>query len=284
VKARWGLLLVAPFTLSFVLLAGSQFVFLRGSFFRDLRLGRFSPEMSLANYTRFFQDGFYLQSLWLTIYISAITVALTLLFGFPLAYMIARMRSRWAGVLLASLVISSFISIVIKTLGLTVIFSGRGPVNRLLLGVGLVHEPVTVLGSAAGVVVGLMHYTLGFGVLLLFSVIQTIPRSLEEAAAIHGAGRWRVFRRVVIPLALPGVAVMSLMVFNLCMGAFTSAAVLGKGAVLTLPVLIWRTILLEVRYGMGGTLAALLLLSVLLINLASVLLITRFRAARLLVT
>jgi putative spermidine/putrescine transport system permease protein len=283
-KVRWGLLLVVPFALSFGLLAGSQFVFLRGSFFRDLRLGRFSPELSLANYARFFQDGFYLQSLWLTIYISAITVGLTLLFGFPLAYMIARMRSRWAGVLLASLVISSFISIVIKTLGLTVIFSGQGPVNRLLLGLGLIHEPVTVLGSAAGVVVGLMHYTLGFGVLLLFSVIQTIPRSLEEAAAIHGASRWRVFRRVVIPLALPGVAVMSLMVFNLCMGAFTSAAVLGKGAVLTLPVLIWRTILLEVRYGMGGTLAALLLVSVLLINLASVLVLTRFRAARLLVT
>jgi putative spermidine/putrescine transport system permease protein len=143
---------------------------------------------------------------------------------------------------------------------------------------------VTVLGSVAGVVVGLMHYTLGFGVLLLFSVIQTIPRSLEEAAAIHGAGRWRVFQRIVIPLSVPGVAVMSLMVFNLCMGAFTSAAVLGKGAVLTLPVLIWRTILLEIRYGMGGALAALLLVSVLLINLASVLVITRFRAGRLLVT
>jgi putative spermidine/putrescine transport system permease protein len=284
VKARWGLLLLAPFAVSFGLLTGSQFVFLRGSFFRDLGLGRFSADLSFANYARFFQDAFYLQALWLTIYISAITVGLTLLFGFPLAYAIARMRSRWATLLLASLVISSFVSIVIKTLGLTVIFSGRGPVNRLLLGLGLVDEPVTVIGSVAGVVVGLMHYTLGFGVLLLFSVIQTIPRSLEEAAAVHGASRWRVFRRVVFPMSLPGIVVMSLMVFNLCMGAFTSAAVLGKGAVLTLPVLIWRTILLEVRYGMGGTLAALLLVSVLAINLVSVLAITRFRAARLLVT
>ena len=282
-KARWGLLLVVPFGVSFVLLTGSQFVFLRGSFFRDLGLGRFSADLSIANYARFFQDAFYLQSLWLTIWVSAITVGLTLLFGLPLAYMLARMRSRWATALLASLVISSFISIVIKALGLTVIFSGRGPVNRLLLGLGLVDEPVTVLGSVAGVVVGLMHYTLGFGVLLLFSVIQTIPRSLEEAAQIHGASRWRVFQRVVVPLALPGVVATALMVFNLCMGAFTSAAVLGKGKVLTLPVLVWRTILLEVKYGMGGTLAAVLLVSVLLINLASIYAFSRFRTARLVI-
>jgi ABC-type spermidine/putrescine transport system permease subunit I len=279
-KARWGLLLVAPFAVSFLLLAGSQFVFLRGSFFRDLGLGRFGKELSFANYLRVFEDPFYLEALWLTIQISAVTTVLTLVVGFPVAYVLARMRSRWALVLLASVVISSFVSIIIKTLGLIVLFSGKGPINRPLLGLGLVSEPLTIFGSPAGVVVGLMHYTLGLGVLLLYSIILTIPRSLEEAAQIHGASRPRVFARVVVPLALPGVVATALMVFNLCMGAFTSAAVLGKGKVLTLPVLVWRTILLEVKYGMGGTLAAVLLVSVLLINLVSILLLSRFRAAR----
>lgn len=279
-KARWGLVLVVPFAVTFLLLAGSQFVFLRGSFFRDLGLGRFGKELSFGNYIRVFGDPFYLEALGLTIEISAITAVLTLVLGFPVAYVIARMRSRWALLLLASVVTSSFVSIIIKTLGLIVLFSGKGPINRPLLGLGLLAEPVTIFGSPTGVVVGLMHYTLGLGVLLLYSVILTIPRSLEEAAQIHGASRWRVFRRVVIPLALPGVVATALMVFNLCMGAFTSAAVLGKGKVLTLPVLVWRTILLEVKYGMGGTLAAVLLVSVLLINLLSILILSRFRAAR----
>ena len=282
-RARWGFLLVIPFGISALLLAASQGVFLRGSFFRDLGLGRFGREPTLANYLRVFGDAFYLGSLWLTIEISAVTAVLTLVLAFPVAYVLARMRSRWALVLLATVTISSFVSVIIKTLGLIVLFSGKGPINRALLALRLVQEPVTIFGSPVGVVVGLMHYSLGLGVLLLYSVIQTIPRSVEEAAQVHGASRRRVFLRVVLPLALPGVVATTLMVFNLCMGAFTSAAVLGKGKVLTLPVLIWRTILLEVRYGMGGTLAAVLLVSVLLINVLSLVALVRLRAARLVV-
>ena len=118
----------------------------------------------------------------------------------------------------------------------------------------------------------------------LFSVIQTIPRSLEEAARIHGASRWRTMWRVVIPLSLPGIVNGSLIVFNLSMGAFVSAALLGGGKVLTLPpVVIERTIVLETTYAMGGTLSAILLGTVLLINAVSVLLVRRLRAARLVV-
>ena len=103
-------------------------------------------------------------------------------------------------------------------------------------------------------VVGFSYFSFGFAVLLLYSVVRTIPRSLEEAAAAHGAGRLRTMLRVVLPLSLPGLAAAFLTVFNLCMGAFTSAALLGAGRVLTLPVLIERTILAEVRYGLGGAL------------------------------
>lgn len=128
-----------------------------------------------------------------------------------------------------------------------------------------------------------MHFTLGFGVLLLYSVVRTIPVSLEEAATIHGANRPRVFWRVVLPLALPGVVVGALMMFNMCMGAFTSAALLGGGRVFTLPVLIQRTVIVETKYGMGATLAAVLLVSVVLINLVSVYLVKRMRVARLVI-
>ena len=117
--------------------------------------------------------------------------------------------------------------------------------------------------------------------MLMYSVARTIPVALDEAAAIHGASRLRIFARIILPLSLPGLIVGFLTVFNLCMGAFTSAALLGAGKVLTLPVLIQRTLLMDVKYGMAGALSALLLISVLIINLASVLALRRFRATRL---
>ena len=175
-------------------------------------------------------------------------------------------------------------TIVIKVLGLIIIFGSDGALNRTLMGLGLIDEPLQIVGNIYGVVVGLMHYVLGFMVLMLFSVIQTIPRSLEEAALIHGASPYRMFMRVVFPLSLPGVVTGALIIFNLCMGAFVSAALLGGGKVLTLPVVIERTIVLDIEYAMGGTLSAILLISVILINVLSVWLLNRFRKARLVIT
>ncbi|MBM3572306.1 MAG: ABC transporter permease [Alphaproteobacteria bacterium] len=279
-KARWGLVLLPSFIVSMFLLIGSQYVFLSNSFYRDLRLGRIGPDFTWLNYIRFFSDKFYLDTLYLTIEVSAIATLFTLLAGYPVAYLIARMRSRFAMVMLAAVVLSSLISIVIKVLGIIVIFAGDGPINSALLWLGILDKPFSILGNISGVVIGLMHFTLGFGVLLLYSVIRTIPRSLEEAAQLHGASRPRMFWRVILPLSLPGVIAGGLIMFNLCMGVFVSAAILGSGKVLTLPVLIQRTIILENKYAMGATLAAILLVSALLVNLLSVLILTRFRASK----
>jgi putative spermidine/putrescine transport system permease protein len=283
-KARWDLVLVPSLIISFVLMITSQLIFLKSSLFKDLGLGRTGDEVVFTNYIRFFTDDFYIHVLWLTVQVSFLAMLFTLIFGFPVAYMIARLRSRWAMVLLAGIVISTFVTIVIKVFGIYIMFSSSGIINKVLMGSGLLEKPFTVIGNNAGVVVGLMHFTLGFGVLVLYSVVQTIPRSLEEAAQIHGSNRWRVWRRVIIPLSLPGVTVSALMIFNMCMGAFTSAALLGGGRVFTLPVLIQRIVIMEVKYSMGGTLAAILLVSVLLINLLSIFLITRMRKQRLVIT
>lgn len=278
--ARWHFVLVPSLVLSLLLLLSSQIAFLRGSFFKDLRLGRLGTELTLENYLRFFTDSIYVDSLLLTIRISATVAVLTLMLGYPVAYILARMRSRWALLLLAAIIAASFITIVIKVLGLIIIFSSGGTLNRLLLSTGLLERPLTIMGRPGGVVVGLMHFTMGFAVLLLYSVVKTIPRSLEEAAEIHGAARWRVFLRVVLPLSLPGIVVTALIVFNLCMGAFTSAALIGGGKVFTLPVLIQQTVIMQTRYGMGATISAVLMAATLLINLLSVVLLARLDRRR----
>ncbi|MFT5503511.1 MAG: putative spermidine/putrescine transport system permease protein [Gammaproteobacteria bacterium] len=282
-NTRWELVLLPSLIFVVILIVGSQYVFLEGSFYKDLGLGRVGTDFDASNYIRFFTDSFYLNTLWITVKTSALATLFTLILGFPVAYLIARMRSRWSMLLLAGIVVATFVTIVIKVFGLIIIFSADGLINKLLMGAGIVDMPYTIIGNQTGVVVGLMHYTLGFGVLLLYSVIQTIPRSYEEAAQIHGASRWRMHYRVLLPLSIPGITIGSLMIFNMSMGAFTSAALLGGGRVFTLPVLIQRTVMMEVKYSMAGTLSAVLLVTVLLINLLSIILIRRFRATRLVI-
>ena len=275
--------LLPSFLIVGILIVASQYVFLKGSFFKDLGLGRISDTATMINYMRVFTDAFYLKTLWITVKTSALAALFTLILGFPVAYLIARMRSQWSMILLAGIVVATFVTIVIKVFGLIIIFSADGLINQALMALHIVDRPYTIIGNQTGVVVGLMHFTLGFGVLLLYSVIQTIPRSLEDAAQIHGASRWRMHLRVLLPLSLPGVTVGSLMMFNMCMGAFTSAALLGGGRVFTLPVLIQRTVMMEIKYSMAGTLAAVLLVTVLLINLLSIYLIRRLKSARLVI-
>jgi|TARA_B110000093_G_C12931277_1_gene393639 putative spermidine/putrescine transport system permease protein len=280
---RWLAYLIPPFLITLILVTGSQYVFIQNSFYEDLGLGRTGNEFTLVNYFNFFTDPFYMRTFWVTIKVSALATIFTLFLGFPIAYVIARMKSRIAMLLLAGIVVSTFVTIVIKVFGLIIIFSANGILNTTLLQLGLIDRAYSIIGTQEGVVVGLMHFTIGFSVLLLYSVVVTVPPSLEYAAQIHGASRWRVYQRVIIPLCIPGFVVGGLMIFNMCMGAFTSAALLGGGRVLTLPVLIQRTVMMEVRYSTAASIAFVLLISVILINLISLMAIRRFRSARLVI-
>jgi putative spermidine/putrescine transport system permease protein len=281
VQTRWGYLLIVPFLISAALLLGSQIVFLKQSFFVDLAFGRTSTDWGFSNYTRILTDPYYLRTLWLTTYIALAVAAACIGFGFPIAKVLARQQSRWSTFLLSAIVLTSFITTVIQIFGLIIIFRADGPVNSALLGLGLIARPFALVGTPGGVIVGLIYASFGFGVMLMYGIVRTIPVALDEAAAIHGATRLRTLTRVVLPLSLPGLIVGFLTIFNTSMGAFTSAALLGGGRVITLPVLIQRTMLLDVKYGMAGALAALLLLFVVVLNFASVAILRRFRTARL---
>jgi len=261
------------------LLAASQLVFLRMSFFHDRGFGLIDAQPTLGNYLIVATDTFYLGSLYLTVQVALIVVACSLFIGYPVAYVLTRMPARWATLIIAAIVASALVAEVIKVLGLIVIFSADGIVNRTLVALGAASAPIKILGSITGVVLGLLHFTLGFVVLLLFSVLQTIPASLEEAAGVHGASPLRVFWRVVLPLSAPGVLTAGLVIFNLSMGAFTAVSLLGGGRILTLPVLIERTMILETKYAMAACLAAVLLGTVVLINALTALAVSRSRFA-----
>lgn len=265
----WRLILIVPLVVSLLLFAIPQYFFISTSFHQNLGYGKFSDALTLSNYQRIFTDSLYLAALGRTLFLSAITAVVCLLLGFPVAYVLARAQSKWVSLLLGLLVAATFITPVVKDLGLIILMSQSGLVNATLGAIGLISAPVKWLGSEAGVIVGLTHYTLPLIVLMLHTVIQTVPRSLEDAAHAHGASRARVFYGVIIPIIMPGMVAASLMVFNLAAGAFTTPALLGGGRVLTFSILIQRAVILDVDYPFAAALSTILLLFVFALNLLS---------------
>src|ERR1700722_9901302 len=215
--AHWHRFLLPPLLVTLLLLVGSQAIFLHASFYKDMGFGLQADTPGVANYAKMLGDPFYLSVLWTSVTLSVAASVWTVGLGFPTAYVLARSRSRWVPAMLALILLSAFITIAIKIYGLMIIFAGNGLLNRALVASGLTDQPVTLIGTRFGVVVGLSYFSFGFAVMLLYSVVRTIPRSLEEAAAVHGAGRVRTMVRVVLPLCLPGLATTLLTVFNLCM-------------------------------------------------------------------
>ena len=265
----WRLLLIVPLLVSFLLFAIPQYFFISTSFHQNLGYGRFSDALTLSNYQRIFTDSLYLAALGKTLALSATTAGICLILGFPVAYVLARAQSKWVSLLLGLLVAATFITPVVKDLGLIILLSQGGLVNATLAAVGAITTPVRWLGSEAGVIIGLAHYTLPLIVLMLHTVIQTVPRSLEDAAHAHGASRLRVFYGVIIPIIMPGMVAAALMVFNLAAGAFTTPALLGGGRVLTFSILIQRAVILDVDYPFAAALSSVLLVFVFTLNILS---------------
>jgi putative spermidine/putrescine transport system permease protein len=265
----WDDCLWIPALASFFLLILPQFIFLRTSFYADLGLGQVSDRASLSNYVTILTDPFFVRAIVQTVYLSLAATLISSALALPTAYALAQKGGRTALICLSAILTTSLITVVIKLMGLTIVLSQTGLINRMLSGLGLIERPLILMNNEIGVLIGLVHYTLPILILLLFGVVQTVPRYLEEAAEIHGAPRRAVFFRVVLPIVKNGLVSGGLVAFNMSMGAFTSAALMGGGKVLIIPILIQQLIIQRAEYGKGAALSALLLVFVFSINLAA---------------
>jgi putative spermidine/putrescine transport system permease protein len=281
---RWGWLIVPPALFSGGLLIFTQLVFLQASFHADEGLGVVAGAFTWDNYRQVWRDPDYLASLALTLRLAAFVVCVTMVMAWPVAYMLSRGRPRLAMAIIAAIIATSFLTLPIKTLGMVILFTADGPLMRALHQLGLVSARYRFVGSFFAVALGYTHLAISFMVTMLFSVFQAIPPRLEEAARILGAGRVRVLWRVVLPLSLPGTISATLVLFNLLTGAFVSAALLGGGKILTLPLLIQRSLVLFNEYGMAATLAVVLLAIGLAVNVASVMMVTRWSSVARVIT
>jgi putative spermidine/putrescine transport system permease protein len=240
------------------------------SLHRSTGMGQVGEEFTLDNYWSFLRDPFYLGIMLETFWLGAIVVMICVVLGYPVAYVLARMRSRWRGLLVFLVVAPLLVSVVIRNLGLLPLLSDSGLVNWALAGLGLTSEPLRLANNFTGVVIGLVHAMLPFMILMLTTVLLRIEPELEDAAAGLGAGPWSIFWRVLLPLSRPGLLAGYLVVFTISISAYTTPAMLGGRRVLVMAVYIAQQVRNVLDYAVGATASVVLLVCVAAVTLASV--------------
>ena len=182
---------------------------------------------TIENYAKFFTDPFYLAILLRTIRVAALCTVVCLVLAFPMAYCLARTRSRYKNLLLMVVILPLFVGNAVRAAGWMVLFGNRGFVNAVLMETGVTREPLQIMYTELAVVIGIIAVNLPFVVLTLQAVIEGIDRGIEEAALGLGAGPWRTFRHVIVPLAMPGVIAGAILSFILAMNAYATPVLLG---------------------------------------------------------
>lgn len=217
---------------------------------------------SPANYLEFLQKPFYPLSLAYTLGMSLAVVALCILLGYPFAYLMHRTTPGWRMLLTLVVLLPFWSSLLVRTYAWTILLRDTGLINWLLLSAGIVEEPVRLMGNSVGTLIGMTHIMLPFLVLPLYASMQRIDDRLLMAAASMGAGAATTFRRVFLPLSMPGLMAGALLVFVLSIGFYITPALLGgRTAFYTLMIDLQINKLLD--FGFGSTLAVILLLVVL---------------------
>ncbi len=172
----------------------------------------------------------YLDVLWRTLTISASVTLLCLLLGFPVAMLLTQVKERTADALMILVLLPFWTSLLVRTAAWVVVLQREGMVNSLLLKLGLIAEPIALIYNRTGVLVAMTHVLLPFMILPLYSVLKGIPPHYMRAASSLGAPPVTAFVRVFLPIAAPGIAAGSLMVFILALGYYITPALVGGGS------------------------------------------------------
>ena len=228
--------------------------------FLDTQYGQDQIEgVTLAHYRKVLSDPFFLRIFAKTLLLSALTTAVVSVFGYALAHFIWRQR-RWRALFVSLAVSPLLVSIVVSSYGWMVILGNNGIINRLLLALGAANSPVKLIYTDAAIVVGLVHITLPFMILSILAALERIDEFLPEAASTLGANPIQVLRHVILPLALPGFAAGTTVVFCLSMSAYVTPAVLGGSGPNFITTLIYNEFITQLNWPVGAALASLLLL------------------------
>ena len=210
---------------------------------------------TLANFTRILGDWFYLGQALNTMLIGAVTTLATLVIGLPVAFQLARpdlkLRGLFYGIVLSPLLVG----IVIRSYGWTILLGNNGVINRTLRGWGWIDGPLPLMYNTLGIVIALTHVFLPFMILPIMAAVQGIDPSVASAARSLGARRPTVIRRVLLPLAMPGIQSGCILVFVLALSSYVTPALIGGLRVKTTAVTVVDAMIDTFQWPFGAALA-----------------------------
>ena len=217
------------------------------------------PDVGLSNYTRFFEEDANLRVLTNTFWIAILTTLVCLLVGFPFAYLMTVVPGRIAGMLLIAVLLPFWSSTLVRTFAWQVILRDTGVINTFLVDLGVASEPLPLIRTTTGVILGMSHILLPFMVLPIWAVLRRIDPEFSRAAANLGASPATAFRRVVLPLSLPGVIAGCLLVFVLALGFYITPALLGGPRDQMISQLIVEQVTRSLDWGFAAAMSVLLM-------------------------
>jgi putative spermidine/putrescine transport system permease protein len=225
--------------------------------------------LTVKNYITFFTDPYYTDALVTTIKVALLVTVACLIIGFPLAYVVARTQSRYKHLLIIAIVLPLFVGNSVRAAGWMVVFGNKGFFNATLMGLGVLSKPIEIMFTEKAVIIGIIAVNLPFMVLSLQSVIESIDRAVEEAAFSLGAPPITMFRRVLWPLALPGILAGTLLTFILAMNAYATPFLLGGPLFKMMAPVIYNEFTQKTNWPFGGAIAFILMAVTLSLTLAA---------------
>lgn len=216
---------------------------------------------SLKNYLEIFSDSYYLEIFGRTALMSAIVTVLCVVLGVPETIIISRMRGRWRGVFLLIILAPLLISVVVRTLGWSILMGNNGLINKGLMLFHIIDEPLRLAFTMTGVTIAMVHVMVPFMVISVWASLQKLDPQVENAGLSLGASQRTVFRRVVLPQLLPGILSGSIIVFALSASAFATPALLGGRRLKVVATAAYDEFLNTLNWPLGAAIAVVLLVA-----------------------
>ena len=224
---------------------------------------------SLENYQRMIEYKSYARVFVTTFNVSFLTTVVCILIGYPLAYFLAMLPPRLAGIFMLTVLLPFWTSLLVRTYAWLVLLQKQGLLNDFAIHIGLWETPVKLVHNMTGTLIGMAHIMLPFLVLPLYGSMRKIERDLMHAAANLGASPAHAFWKIFFPLSLSGLVAGSLIVFVLCLGFYVTPAVLGGGRVVMVATQITAILENQFNWGAASALGVVLLVATLAVLVAA---------------
>ncbi len=233
------------------------FNLLRMSFYESQATGAMVEVYTFATWASVLRDSFYAELILNSILVSLGITLMTLVCSYPIALYLHRSSGTWRTILLVLVISPLLTSAVVRTYGWVAILSENGLVNNALGAIGI--APLKLMFNKTGVVIGLTEILMPYMILALLAGFGRLDPRVEEAASTLGAPPWKVFRHIVVPLTMPGIALGSLLCFVLAVSSFITPKLLGGGRVFLLATEIYDQAIVTLNWPLAATLSILVL-------------------------